>query len=109
MKGLWRRLARLLRESEIRLAAAPLALDAIRPGDRLQIGPRLWRVERRRPDEASVELAGDGSRARLRFAAGDRFRPWIFDDGEKEIRLATRDLLHFPVAGPRLTAAGRGT
>ncbi len=98
MKRLWRRFLRLLRESEIRLAADPLSLDALRPGDRVQIGPRLWRVERRRSGERSVELAGDGFRARLRFTASDPLRPWILDDGETAIRLAARDLLHFPLA-----------
>lgn len=98
MNKLWRRLLRLIRESQIRLAAAPLSFDEIRAGDRVQIGPRLWRVEGRRGGERSVELAGDGRRARLRFAGGDALCPWIFDDGDSEIRLSTRDLLHFPLS-----------
>ena len=97
MRRLWQRLARLARQSEIRLPAARLRLSAVRPGDRLQIGPRLWRVKRTSPSGARVELAAvDGrSRARLRVSPGEPESAWILEDAEAAIRVAPEALLHF--------------
>ncbi len=103
--SLWQRFLRLWREPRIRLPAPGLRPEALRPGDRLQIDSRLWRVESRldtaRPaDPAAIfELTaaeGPPSRARLRVAAGR----WSFateDDGSRVIQLDPAGVIHFPV------------
>ena len=106
MRKLWWRLLRLLRQSEIRLSAERVRFDALRSGDRVQIGSHLWRIERRLPDQASLELvAMEGvdektpARARLDFVEGDLICWWVLEVGGTRARLSPSDLLHFEVAG----------
>ncbi len=75
MSPFWKRLQRLLHEPRIRLPAPGLSPGALHPGDRLQIGSRLWRVETRQDAELAVAFeltAAEGSPcgARLRVSPG---------------------------------------
>lgn len=100
MKRLWQRFLRLCRESEIRLSASELRLEAIRSGDLLQVGPRLFRVTGRLAGAAGLELVaaseGRARRARLARAASDPLRPWVLEERDARTFLASCDLLHFP-------------
>ncbi len=101
---LWNRLRRLVHEPRIRLPAPGLRPEALLPGDRLQVGSRLWRVEARRPADpaAAFELtAADGppDRAALRCSTGH----WTFaaeSGGRRAIDLDPAAVIHFPVAVP---------
>lgn len=103
MKELWRRWRQLWGESRIRLEAPELQVDRIQAGDRLQAGPRLWRVERRLAlvmELAEVDAApGSGARrANLYFDRSDPELPWVLQEDAGAVRLAARDLTHFPVS-----------
>jgi hypothetical protein len=101
MSPLWQRLLRWMREPGIRLPAPGLAPEALHPGDRLQIGSRLWRVETRRAAPAATfELTtaeGPPDRARLRGHQGR----WTLTSGAGARSPATElepaAVIHFPV------------
>ena len=46
--SLWHRIARLLRQSRIRLPREPPTADELHPGDWVQLGSETWRVMTRR-------------------------------------------------------------
>ncbi len=96
MSTVWQRLRRWLREPLIRLPAPGLTAAALRPGDRLQVGSRLWRVGSKATASA-FELAaveGPPDRARLDGAEGR----WTFDTGGGAIELDSAAIVHFPVS-----------
>ncbi len=110
MNTLWQRFLGLWREPRIRLAAPGLRPEDLRPGDRLQIGFRLWRIAARsdaaRPDAdatAVFELTaaeGPPDQAWLRIAAGQ----WTLAEPgiPRAIEIDPAGLIHFPVfASPR--------
>ncbi len=108
MSTLWQRFRRLWREPRIRLPVPGLRPEALHPGDRLQIGSRLWRVESRRaaPPAAVFELAtaeGPPGRADLRCREGR----WSLTSGagvpSPAIELDPAGVIHFPVAAPTVT------
>ena len=100
MSGLLRRLVRLWGQSRIRLPRRPPGLEDLLPGDRLQVGSRLWRVQGRLLLESGgwmvrLEAEGDvpGEReARLVQDAGS----WILLEGGLRHPLPPDGLLLFP-------------
>lgn len=102
MTTLWQRCLRLWHEPRIRLSGPGLRAQDLRPGDRLQIGSRLWRIEVRPDATAAFELtAADGppDRAWLRATAGC----WTLaaePAGPRAIDLDPADVVHFPVSQP---------
>ncbi len=102
MSPLWNRLRRLWHEPRIRLPALGLRPAALRPGDRLQIGSRLWRIASRRgaaPAAAFELTAAEGPpiRARLRCNAGR----WSLADGSEGspgIVIDAETVIHFSLA-----------
>lgn len=96
MIAIWQRWRRLWRQSEIRLSPVDTGIE---PGDRVQIGPRLWRVTRRLPD-GTLELASADAVARLRHHPGAAC-PWRLVENDVEMPVAARDLLCFPIAAAR--------
>jgi hypothetical protein len=95
MNHLWQRFRRLCGQSRIRLAAVDVGPAALRPGDRLEIGPRTWRLES--VGSREVVLACGERRARLFWEPGAAGTPWLLADGDTRVRLGSRDLLHFPL------------
>lgn len=62
--SLWHRIARLLRQSRIRLPREPPTAAELRPGDWVQLGSETWRVMTRRAEVDRVVF-------RLRALDGD--------------------------------------
>ncbi len=103
----WNRLRRLWHEPRIRLPASGLRPGALHPGDRLQIGSRLWRVESR--GEAGIGVAfelaateGLEGRARLRCSSGRWLLAPEDRDAVPEIDLDPAAVIHFPVVGTKV-------
>ena len=104
MSALWQRLRRWLCEPRIRLPAPGLRVASLRPGDRLQVGSRLWWVEARDPAVAATfELvAAEGPPDCARLAnAGER---WALETGGRTIELEPAAIIHFPVSSTRKQA-----
>ncbi len=114
MTTLWQRFLRLWREPRIRLSAPGLRAEDLRPGDRLQIGSRLWQVETRsdaaRPDvdsDAAFELTaaeGPTDQIWLRVAAG-RWTLASESGDPRAIELDPAGMIHYPVS--RAATPGR--
>ena len=99
---LWQRFLRLWHEPRIRLPAPGLRAEDLSPGDRLQIGPRLWRVETLSDvgSAATFELTaaeGPPDGARLRVTAG-RWTLASAPADTRAIELDTAGLIHYPVS-----------
>ncbi len=102
MASFWQRLRRLWHEPRIRLPGPGLRPRDLHCGDRLEIGPRLWRITARldaaRPG-ASFELSaedGPPDRSCLRITAGR----WTLDDRPGALDPAA--VIHYPVcASPK--------
>ena len=100
--SLWRRIARLVNQSRIRLPREPLAAAELRPGDWVQLGSETWRVITRRFEANRVifrlrplrEAAGAGA-----VLLGPRTIPgnWTLEHGGSEISLPPELLVVFPV------------
>ncbi len=100
MTMLWQRLRRWWHEPRIRLPAPGLCAGDLRPGDRLQIGCRLWRVAAwRGADPAMIfELTaaeGPADRARLRAGAGRWSLAVEGGDSSRAIELDPAWVIHF--------------
>ncbi len=106
MTTLRQRLLRWWHEPRIRLPAPGLSAGALRPGDRLQVGSRLWRIAacRHRAAAASFDLiAADGpaDRARL-LATTDRWSLQGIAGADSvlgAIELDPAAVIHFSVGG----------
>jgi len=105
--SLWRRIARLLRQSRIRLPREPLAAAGLRPGDWVQLGSGTWRVMTRRSEVDRVVLGlqrfGGGGYAVLvgpRTGSGN----WTLEHDGSAIALPPDLLVVFSV-GRRSVAA----
>lgn len=86
MSALLRRLARLWGQSRIRLPRRPAGPEEIGPGDRLQIGAAVWRVEGR----LRLDVRGGGGWMFRLEAVGEV-------PGEREARLVVpRPRPHLP-------------
>ncbi len=102
MRRFLQRLRRLFAQSRIRLPLAEFRASELQPGDRLQIGSRLWRLGTLGPAGELELLACDSAsaRARLRRSQQPPAGSWLLlEDGRVTI-LQASDLLHFP-CGPR--------
>ncbi len=102
MSVLLRRLARLWGQSRIRLPRRPPGPEEIGPGDRLQIGSALWRVQGRLHLESGgwmfrLEAVGEvpGERE-ARLVAGDRWRLVQFVHNGAERPLPPGCVILFP-------------
>ena len=100
--SLWHRIARLIRQSRIRLPRQPLAAGELRPGDWVQLGSQTWRVMARRFEVDRVvfrlrSLRGsEGAGAVLlgpRTTAGN----WTLEQGGSAISLPPDLLVIFPM------------
>lgn len=96
----WRRLARLVQQSRIRLPAAPIDAAELRTGDWVQIGSERWRVAARRVEADRVVFRLRPRRGRAcalltgpRRAAGN----WSFETDGSEVVLPPELLVVFPV------------
>ena len=99
--SLWRRIARLIQQSRIRLPREPLAAAELRPGDWVQLGSETWRVMTRRFEADRVvfrlrplrEAAGaDAVLVGPRATAGN----WTLEHGGSAISLPPELLVVFP-------------
>ena len=98
--SLWHRIARLIRQSRIRLPRQPLAAGELRPGDWVQLGSETWRVVTRRFEVDRVVFRlrplGGNSGAVLvgpRATSGT----WTLEQGGSAISLPPELLVVFPV------------
>lgn len=98
MTPLLKRLLSLWSAPPIRL---PRRLDpaALQAGDRVQIGPRLWRIFEglKEPGGVTYHLVateGAAATARLRWTESG----WRWSLGDREIELAASEIVHFPVS-----------
>ena len=100
--SLWRRIARLIQQSRIRLPREPLNPGELRPGDWVQLGSETWRVMTRRFEADRVvfrlrlrcEAAGaDAVLVRPRATPGN----WTLEHGGSAISIPPELLVVFPV------------
>ena len=98
--SLWHRIARLIRQSRIRLPREPLAAAELRPGDWVQLGTETWRVMTRRFEVHRVvfrlRALDEDSGAVLtgpRTTSGN----WTLEHRGSEISLPPELLVVFPV------------
>lgn len=102
MTRLWWRLRRLWFEPRIRLPAPRLKPDELAPGDRLQIGSQLWRIEApSAEDPATLELTradGPDARARLRLVTGRWTLATESGVGSAAVEVNPAAMIHFPVS-----------
>ncbi len=98
--SLWRRIARLIHQSRIRLPRQPLAAAELRPGDWVQLGSETWRVMTRRFEVDRVvfrlrALCGNSGAVLVgpRTTAGN----WTLEHGGSAISLPPELLVVFPV------------
>ena len=100
MMSVWRRIARLVRQSRIRLPAQPVRATELRPGDWVQIGSERWRVMARRfePDHVVFRLRPRrGTKSALLAGPRDTMGNWTLEHGGSEISLPPELLVVFPV------------
>ncbi len=98
--SLWRRIARLIQQSRIRLPREPLSAAELRPGDWVQLGSETWRVMTRRFEADRVvfrlrPLHGTSGAVLVgpRTTAGN----WTLKHGRSAISLPPELLVVFPV------------
>jgi hypothetical protein len=105
MRRLWRRLERLMDQSRIALPRRALASRDLRPGDRLQIGPALFRVQ------GSLLLNSGPLAFRLEDLEGPETGPvrllemqgtWTLLRGGGRLEVPVDCVVHYPVEGTRL-------
>lgn len=95
-----RRIARLLRQSRIRLPRRSVRADEIRAGQRIQLGSRVWKVVRRRfESDRVVFVLRSVDRATDTVLAGPRSLPgrWTLEQDGHELSICPEFLVVFPV------------
>lgn len=95
-----RRIARLVRQSRIRLPRAHLRVEEIRAGQWIQLGSRVWKVVRRRSDGDRVELAlrsVDGRVVAVLVGPRNPHGRWILEEDGHELVLPNEFLVVFPL------------
>jgi hypothetical protein len=114
VRDLWRRLARLLGRSRIRLPRRPPAPGDLRDGDRLQIGPAVWVIRGSLPLpggsrafhlEAAGEESADARRALLLTA---ETAPWTLVRGDRRVELPPGCVGVYAVRNPGAGAKAGG-
>ena len=98
--SLWRRIARLIHQSRIRLPRQRLVAAELRPGDWVQLGSETWRVMTRRfeVDRVVFQLrALDGDSGAVLVGARATWGSWTLEQGGSVISLPPELLLVFPV------------
>jgi hypothetical protein len=100
------RLLRLLEQDRIRLPRRALAARDIRPGDRLQIGQEIWRVDVGRPPPGPVggsfvltaEEASAPAAVLFTSAGSDglRFETWLLIKGSDRVEVPEEMIVHYP-------------
>ena len=98
--SLWRRIARLIQQSRIRLPREPRAAAELRPGDWVQLGSETWRVMTRRfeADRVVFRLRSlRGTAGAVLVGPLETRREWTLEHGGSEIALAPELLVVFPV------------
>lgn len=104
MRRIWRRLRRLLGQSRIVLPRRPLLPEDLRRGDRLQIGPAVFRVRGSlRLDSGAwafrlEELDGGPEIGAVRLLAFEG--SWTLVRGEGRMEVPVDCLAHFPAGSP---------
>ena len=102
MKRLWRRLERLLDQSRIVLPRRALTSQDLRPGDRLQIGPAVFRVQ------GSLLLSSGPLAFRLRDLERAETGPvrllefkgsWTLVRGGGRVEVPVDCVTHYPAGG----------
>ena len=94
----WLRIARLLRQSRIRLPRAPVDPSEIRPGDWVQIHSETWRVASRRYEKGRVAFRLrplDARGGAVLTRRGDD--GWRLEKGGCEVEVPAELLVVFPV------------
>jgi len=97
---LWRRIARLLRQSRIRLPRRPLEAPELRSGDWVQLGARTWQVIGRRFDSDRVRFrlrAIDGRGGAVLSGPLDRSAEWTVEHEGQERPIPPELLVVFPL------------
>ena len=98
--SLWHRIARLIRQSRIRLPREPLAAAELRPGDWVQLGSETWRVMTRRFEVHRVVFrlkALDGDSGVVLIGPRTTWGSWTLEHGGSAISLPPELLVVFPV------------
>ena len=100
--SLWRRIARLIQQSRIRLPPQPLAAGELRPGDWLQLGSEMWRVMARRFEVDRVvfqlrSLRGNEGAGAVLVGPRATSGTWTLEQGGSAISLPPELLVVFPV------------
>lgn len=98
--SLWHRIARLLRQSRIRLPREPLTAAELRPGDWVQLGSETWRVMARRfeADRVVFRLSTlDGDSGAVLVGPRTTSRHWTLEHRGCVISLPPELLVVFPV------------
>ncbi len=98
--SLWRRIARLIHQSRIRLPRQPLAAAELRPGDWVQLGSETWRVMTRcfEVDRVVFRLRTlDGDSGAVLVAPRTTSGNWTLEHRGGVISLPPELLVVFPV------------
>ena len=98
--SLWHRIARLIRQSRIRLPREPLAAAELRPGDWVQLGSETWRVMTRRFEVDRVVFrlrALDGNLEAVLVGPRTASGTWRLERDGSAISLPPGLLVVFPV------------
>ena len=107
MRRLWRRLRRLLGQSRIVLPRRALSPEDLRPGDRLEIGPAVFRVQ------GSLLLNSGPLAFRLEDLEGAERGPvrllelegtWVLVRGGGRVEVPVECVTHYPAGAPGSTA-----
>ena len=98
--SVWRRIARLLDQSRIRLPPQPLGADELRPRDWIQIGRVRWQVSTRRFDADRVVFrlrSFNGSSEAVLSAPRAGGAHWTLVDSGRELPVPPELLVVYPV------------
>lgn len=101
--SLWRRIARLLRQSRIRLPRAPPEAGQLQPGDWIQLGSRVWRVLSRRLESGRVAFrlcSLDGGEGAVLKTSRETPGSWTLEHGGHTLSFSPELLVVFPVGVP---------
>lgn len=102
--SLWRRIARLIQQSRIRLPRQPLAAAELRPGDWVQLGSQTWRVMTRRFEVERVVFRLRplrGTAGAVLIGPSTTAGNWTLERSGSVISLPPDLLVVFSVAGGR--------
>ena len=98
--SVWRRIARLVHQSRIRLPAEPIRATELHPGDWVQIADVRWRVMARRfeADRVVFRLRPlRGSAVAILAAPRSSRVHWTLEDGGRELAVPPELLIVYPV------------